>query len=279
MTEITTKIKNKVAPSDKEKEALLYKLNKQLNEDDHIYIFTEILQNMDKKIYTITENCTLFDLNDLDNENFWKICYYTQLFIDQHERQKEINSAKKENDDLSEQFVQKVEEKLRQIKEQSPEKIDSTNLSEYEKLRIDALSQCSYSSYAKSSDSHEQSGRCTGVEKTIYSDNYQQRWKQLNKTEEINRKVARISIKCENTKQDQEVVGDQYDDDPDCDTDSDANDCDDDDEYDDDDVMVNYKKNADDVQDIDLGEIKKFLPSGSKVKLSLKARQTNGSCE
>ena len=34
-------------------------------------------------------------------------------------------------------------------------------------------------------------------------------------------------------------------------------------------------KNVDEGQDIDLGEIKKILPSGSKVKLSLSERSKN----
>src|SRR5439155_4922352 len=96
LEETNIKIVNKVLPTDKEKEILLYKLNKQLNEDEHLYIFTEILQNLEKKIYTITENCTLFDLNDLSADNFWKMFYYAQLFIQNHERQKEFEGAQQE---------------------------------------------------------------------------------------------------------------------------------------------------------------------------------------
>lgn len=275
MAEINSKIKNKTLPTDRDKESLLNKLNKQLNEEDHIYIFTEILQNMEKKIYTITCNCTLFDLNDLDNENFWKIYYYTQLFIDQHERQKEINKAKQENDDISDQFTRDVDSKLKQIKEQHPEKVDSKGLSEYEKLRINALSQCSYSSYSKEIEATNKNmrslSRYVGVEKTVYSDNFQQKWKQLNKNDEINKKLSRVSMKCEDsqvckkrfTEESIEAVGDD-----DCNGGDDGNggDNSDDNDNDDDDVMIN-----DDGSEM-TDDLKRIIPQMSKVKISLKTK-------
>jgi hypothetical protein len=115
---VLDEIDNHSVPTEKDKESLQSKLNKQLNEEDHIYIFTEILQTMDKKIYTITENCTLFDLNDLDPVNFWKIHYHTHLMIANHERQKELNKTKQENDLLTSQFNQKMEEQLKKVKVQ-----------------------------------------------------------------------------------------------------------------------------------------------------------------
>jgi hypothetical protein len=145
LADINDKMKNKITPSIKDKETLLYKLNKQLLEEDHLYIFTKILQKMERKIYTITKNGTLFDLNDLTNHEFWNIYYHTQMFIDGHKRQNTLCNIGLENRCLDDQFKQKVNNNLQKIKEQSP--YISSTLTHYDKLRIDALSHCTYSYY------------------------------------------------------------------------------------------------------------------------------------
>lgn len=86
------KMKNHVPPTEREKEQLQQQIGL-LKDEDHLFLFTEIIQNMDRKCYTITENCTLFDLNDLDPERFWKMFYHAQIFLENNKRCKEIEEA------------------------------------------------------------------------------------------------------------------------------------------------------------------------------------------
>lgn len=188
LADINDKITNTIVPNDKEKSMLLNMINKQLTEEDHIYIFTEILQNMKKKIYTITENCTLFDLNDIDCADFWKIWYYTYLFISNQVRNTEINKIKEQNDELSAQFTRDALEKLKKFRENTSKNVpDMDEMSEYERLRIEALKDCQYSTYSSEKPDQQTS--------KIYSDNYQCKWKQSNKDEEIVRKFTNITKK------------------------------------------------------------------------------------
>jgi hypothetical protein len=180
------KIKNKTPPNDKEKEILQITLNKHLTFDDHVYIFTEILQNMTKKIYTINENGTLFDINDLDPETFWKLCYHTHLFMKNHEREKNIALAQQEANAVTDQLLVKMSADLKQYQPDTQVVINPENMTEYEKLRITALKACTYSCYAdKKPDIYEE-------QRSIYSDNFQYKWKESTKSDEIARKIPKI---------------------------------------------------------------------------------------
>ncbi len=178
--ELGANINNLNDPTDRDKDLLLYKLNRQLTEDEHLYIFTELLQNHEKKIYTITENCTLFDLNDLSSKNFWKLYYYAELCIKNHERQKELALAEDSHISNLNNLSKKMKVDLENFKSeynQIPE--NQSDLSHYEKLRIGALSQCSYSVYAKTNNQpnigltlHDDKK----LGKTIYSDTFKHKW-------------------------------------------------------------------------------------------------------
>jgi hypothetical protein len=182
--DITENIKAQVTPSEKDRENLLNKLNRQLTDEEHLYIFTEYLQTLEKRIYSITENCTLFDLNDLPNELFWKIYYATQLFIRDHDRQKEIDKANAEKNVISAKLQEKIEKDLVKYKKDNANdalNVDTQNLSEYEKLRIGALSQCNYSTFAVTAVKSTNNVSFIDdkrMEKTIYSDSFKHRWKQ-----------------------------------------------------------------------------------------------------
>jgi hypothetical protein len=190
LVEIDEKMKNQTVPTEKEKEQLQYKLNRQLTEEDHLYIFTEILQNMEHKIYTMTENGTLFDINDLDHGTFWKIQYYVHLFLDNQERRNQINEINQENDASLDQFKRKITDDLNKIQKNTTETdVGDHNLSNYDRLRRQALSQCQYSSYSNN--------KIVPCEKSVYSDNFQYKWKQNNKDDDINKKVIKIVANCE----------------------------------------------------------------------------------
>lgn len=239
LIELSEKIKNKPIPTDKDKESLQFKINKFLTEEDHLYIFTEILQTISHKIYTITENGTLFDLNDLDPETFWKMSYYTQMFINNHERQKDIKKVFQENDELIEKFNLNISSELAKIKDKMTETdINTENLSSYEQLRIDALKECQYSHYSKIS--HDKNH-----EKSIYSDHYPCKWKQTNKNDEIGKKMAKLSRK-------------QNIDEESCD-----------DEEDEEDIMINERDEMDSDELTIAADVNRLLQK-PKVKLHLK---------
>jgi len=273
LSEINIKIKNKVAPTDKEKEILQYKLNKQLNEEEHLYIFTEILQGLEKKIYTITENCTLFDLNDLSPDNFWKIFYYAQLFIQNHERQKELEVAGRDNVSKSDELNEKMKRDLQKFREDPNNALpeDTANLSAYEKLRINALSQCSYSTYSKD-DNRPDCGLSLPddkkLEKTIYSDTFKHKWKQPSKVDET-------TIKDSSKIETESIGGSIGDNDfPDGEIDDDDDDMMLNEDYDDDnDEGVN--KVDQEAEKMELDRLKNQLLKMPKMKLSLKVTPLN----
>jgi len=251
--EINERKKNNVTPSVNDKDQLLYKINKQLDEEDHAYIFTELLQKMKKKIYTITENCTLFDLNDLDNDTFWSMYYYVQIFIDNHDREKVISDVNKDNNILREKHIEQFNCQLGENKENNDVKVDQSNMTEYERLRIDALSTCNYSNYSANNDTFSDENIMDN--KIIYSDNCQFKWKQLTKSDEIAKKLTRISSKQDSKLKPQEILKNEEDNDEDDELDEL-----DDTEEDDNDIMTN-----------DEPEIKQYT-SKPKLKLLLKQK-------
>ena len=187
LAEITEKIKSQTMPTDKDKERLLFQINRQLTEEDHYYIFTEFLQTMEHKIYTVTENGTLFDLNDLSPDTFWKLTYHVQLFIDTHQREEQTDKIKLENDLLTEQFTQKNLQQLKQFQHEHTDDHPDTSGDNYEKLRLDALRQCSYSNFATGLTDNR------SPESSVYSDNVMFKWKQSSRSDELNKRIQKIS--------------------------------------------------------------------------------------
>lgn len=199
LEEINEKIKNKTSSTDKDKELLMYRLNKLLTEEEHLYIFTEILQNLDKRIYSITENCTLFSLNDLPNDAFWKIYYYSQLSIRNHERQKELDTKKQQSEQDEGKFKENMEKQLAKYRNDVSE-TSSEGLSVYEKLRVDALSECSYSTYSKNNSNSDYNMTLPDdkkMAKTIYSDTFKHRWKQNAAHEKVIGGIEKNQVKKE----------------------------------------------------------------------------------
>jgi hypothetical protein len=146
---------------------------------------------MTKKIYTINENGTLFDLNDLDPETFWKLCYHTHLFMKNHEREKSVALAQQDVNLATDKLVKKMTTDLKQYQQEAQVAVtpDPANMTEYEKLRIDALKSCTYSCYAEKKPDLCGGG---GEQRSIYSDNFQYKWKESTKTDEIARKIPKI---------------------------------------------------------------------------------------
>lgn len=81
-------------PIDRDKRNLISLIAK-LEKNDHIAIY-KIIQNMDKKIYTITEKETMFDLNDVPIIKFWEIYEFVILSLENKSRQTEIDKARQE---------------------------------------------------------------------------------------------------------------------------------------------------------------------------------------
>ena len=254
LDELNEKIRTKSIPTNKDKEILLYRLNRLLTEDEHLYIFKEILQNLGKKIYSMTENGTLFDLNDLPNDAFWKTYYYSQLFIQDHEKQKELEKTQREYLILSDQFEEKMNAKLKNYinddNQVGHENIEE--LSPYEKLRIKALSHCLYSTHSKTNQNNNSDLSLHNdkkMEKTIYSDTFKYKWKQENKLTQQKETNKETEFDNQSIETDLSDCGD-YD-------------------MDDDDLMLN--ENYDNEQEkVELTRLKNQLLKLPKTKLTLK---------
>jgi hypothetical protein len=117
-------------PTDTDKEILQHRLLK-LSKSDHLYLFKEIIQGLKKKIYTVTENCILFDLNDLPHDCFWKIYYHVQLSMQNLERTNVIQET------LAKDI--KNNAKTPQLTPKCPIIDIKMAQTPYEKLRTDAL--------------------------------------------------------------------------------------------------------------------------------------------
>jgi len=98
--QIFDKLHKSVLPSDRDKRSLITLISK-LNKIDHIAIYN-IIQKIDKKIYTITEKETMFDLNDVPITQFWKIYEFVILSMENKSRQSDVDKAKQEHN-LNEQ--------------------------------------------------------------------------------------------------------------------------------------------------------------------------------
>ena len=83
-----------ITPVDRDKRNLISMISK-LDKMDHIAIY-KIIQNMDKKIYTLAEKTTMFDLNDVPIVKFWEIYEFVILSLENKSRQTEIDKARQE---------------------------------------------------------------------------------------------------------------------------------------------------------------------------------------
>lgn len=80
----------------KEKSQLIKQID-QLETEDHIGILRIIMTETSKKIYTVNNYGTYFDLNDLDNQTLWKISYHVNLCLENQEREVNRKEAEREH--------------------------------------------------------------------------------------------------------------------------------------------------------------------------------------
>lgn len=92
-------------PTEKEKRDLLNILNT-MNKENHMYIFINFLENT--KVYTITNDATLFDLNDLEKDTFWKIYDYSILYNQDKIKNNKIKELEIEHNDILKQLEQSL---------------------------------------------------------------------------------------------------------------------------------------------------------------------------
>lgn len=130
-------------PLEKDKIQLVKTIQK-LSKEDHMKIF-EILQKLEKKIYTTNEKETLFDVNDLKTESFWEIFLYSVLSYRNNIYKDIISSANKEKIEKEKYIQNKFEKELKdQIAlrihmSNKASNISGLNRPEYEELRTKAL--------------------------------------------------------------------------------------------------------------------------------------------
>jgi len=73
----------------------LIKLIDNLDTKDHVGILKIIMDSSNRKIYTVNNYGTYFDLNDVDNPTLWQISYHVSLCIENVEREKNKKEAEK----------------------------------------------------------------------------------------------------------------------------------------------------------------------------------------
>ena len=96
---ILNKMKLKELPNDKEKMQLSNIISK-LYKPDHRQIFN-ILQNLPNKIYTTNEIETLFDINDIQPYDFWRIYDISVMLYENNIRNNIIKKSKIEAEEFS----------------------------------------------------------------------------------------------------------------------------------------------------------------------------------
>jgi hypothetical protein len=96
---ILNKMKLKELPNDKEKMQLSNIISK-LYKPDHRQIFN-ILQNLPNKIYTTNEKETLFDINDIQPYDFWRIYDISVMLYENNIRNNIIKKSKIEAEEFS----------------------------------------------------------------------------------------------------------------------------------------------------------------------------------
>lgn len=77
--EIDRKIKESVRPTHDDKKRLQNRI-KQLDKKQQLHLFHTIIKPLD--IYTVTDNGTFFDLNELVPKDFWRLSYHVNLTYD-----------------------------------------------------------------------------------------------------------------------------------------------------------------------------------------------------
>ena len=104
----------KVMPNDINKMQFI-KIVQKMPKSEHIKIY-EIISKLDKKIYSITDKETLFDLNDLPSETFWEIMYYCTLTQNNINKNVIINNASNEKKENEKEFQKKINDELIKMK-------------------------------------------------------------------------------------------------------------------------------------------------------------------
>lgn len=139
--------------TDKDKRFLMDRLNG-MGKDDHVFIFRNIIApNVKDDVYTVTNQSTLLDLNDLPPVIFWRIneCVEHSMFTEkkvaiQSECERNMQAHMKKLEDSLAKLSGEAKIADEMSKEDNEDKKEDGILS-YDELRRRALSQCSYSSY------------------------------------------------------------------------------------------------------------------------------------
>ena len=97
-----------VPPTEKDKVQFVRYIQK-LPKEDHLKIY-HMLDNLDEKIYTISEKETLFDLNDLSNKDFWDIYLFLSISYKKITDSVIITSAYNEKESNEKNFISFIEE-------------------------------------------------------------------------------------------------------------------------------------------------------------------------
>lgn len=180
--EIDRKIKEGVKSSHDDKKRLQNRI-KQLDKRQQLHLFHTIIKPLN--IYTITDNGTFFDLNELSPEEFWKLSYHVNLTYDCIQRDL-LRSELEKNEAQDKASIQAIYNQEYDIESEIDNKStitinaqcdETVHLSEdqiiqqppsYSQLREVALRTCQYKKSEPSLLSSEYESKV--LERNIYTD-------------------------------------------------------------------------------------------------------------
>ena len=137
--------KNDKLPTEKDKDNLLEIINS-MDKETHMYIFLNFLfplqtkinhlnylnnlNDKDNKLYTITNDATMFDLNDLEEhvDVFWNIYNYSILYKDNILRKNKIKECEKEYNETIKLLEDRLNNDYEELKLKAQSNINSNNI-------------------------------------------------------------------------------------------------------------------------------------------------------
>ena len=169
--DIDQKIKNGVKPTHNDKKRVQQRI-KQLDKEQQLLLFNSVIKPIN--IYSVTDNGTYFDLNDLTPEQFWKLQFNINLTHDCINRDKVIGELQKQcdkNNVYNKDYDIETTSLLNENVEHNNLESDSHTI-DYQHLRIAVLKQCKYSDHYKpeSESITLNDGQNKVIERNIYTD-------------------------------------------------------------------------------------------------------------
>lgn len=168
--EIDNKIREKITPTHDDKKKLQHRV-KQLTKSQHLHLFNNLIKNLDIS-YTITDNGTYFDLNDMNPEQFWKLYYHINLSFDCINRNKIMDELERQCNSTSLLYKNDMDLESNSVFNElcDNDDLNVESLMDYPKLRQSALNFAKYELDPTSTSDQLTNNESKVIEKNIYTD-------------------------------------------------------------------------------------------------------------